>query len=134
MGCTRTYFGPLLHLHIYVGATVRLTKAGNAEAGDDFPTPTNDSVQDGFRKQLKGKKIEIFDYLLDGKGRTRKEVQEACDCMHLQDRSFNNLFSKLRGGLAILEDYKEGGKSLVKLSDSVFPFGRPSNDEDSDSV
>lgn len=109
--------------------TVRLTDDGMQEAGGDVAALTNEEIRKGIREKLKGKEIGFFDFLLDGRVRSSEEVKVATHCEHLQDRSFNNIFSKLKahGILDYVKNSAEPKKKFVQLNDTVFPFGRPSS-------
>lgn len=107
--------------------SVCLTEAGMVEAGD-VVAPTNKEIQNSIREKLKGKEIEFFDYLLDGEMRSTDEVKAATNCGHLQDRSFSNILSKLKGHgiLDYVKNPADPKKKYVQLNDTVYPFGRPS--------
>uniref|UniRef100_A0A7S2VEL8 Uncharacterized protein n=1 Tax=Entomoneis paludosa TaxID=265537 RepID=A0A7S2VEL8_9STRA len=106
--------------------TMSLTEAGREEVERHFGpdelkvvTASNDMYHDKIKEGLKSAKSrEIFDLLKDGKAYTKEEMANALGL------EINKSFGTYLSGLSRFTEKMAGGQKY-RLSDDVFPCGRP---------
>lgn len=101
---------------------VRLTPEGIEEAGPLIAAApkTNAEYQERLKATLKGKQVQLFDLLADGKTHSRVDVAKCLGYDGIT-KGFVNLLGSLRGKKML--DYPD--KESVQLADLCFHFGRP---------
>jgi len=108
--------------------TVKLTSAGWKFIGDDLDNlpKTNKEHQQLImdEKQIKGGKPTLmFQYLLDGRTRTKQEIARAAG---YDEVDFEAKKDSIRVNITSLNKFtKKMDDGKIRLSDKVFPFGRP---------
>ena len=118
----------------YDRTTVTITATGleaakkeaknNGHDLDDGLDLTNESTQDRIKEtyKLSGAKAKIYDLLLDGKAHPREDIMAAIACTNKD--SFRVFIGSLSTN-GLVEQFNQGKKKMLKLSDLCFPFGRP---------
>jgi len=102
--------------------TIKLTKKGldraaNLTPAEDMVT-TNEQVHENIKKQLKGKALLIFNFLLDRKEHEKAEVMKAVKCEN--PKTFNPIVSRELKKHDIVE---YPAKSTIRLNPAVcFPI------------
>jgi hypothetical protein len=103
--------------------SVRLTQAGIAKMGAVTVPANNEVVHDKIRELLKGKEVDIFNLLLDGRTRLRQDVMNTLGFTNA--KSFGTYLSNM-SSRGFLEYVKENdGTRAIRLADIAFPVERP---------
>lgn len=109
--------------------TIALTKEGLKHAEDEPPAvDNNDNLEKAKEKIKMSKGKKVFELLSDGKTYTRAEVGKAIGSDHTI-RSFNNILGPLKT-LGYIEYVEKNGEKACVMTEDMFPFGRPGNNEE----
>jgi uncharacterized protein YjhX (UPF0386 family) len=103
------------------GKTILITPTGLEKVGPDLAElpQTNEAIQNQIKERVpNGKAQQIFDYLLDGRARTKAEIARHLGYDNEKSDSVRVFISKL-------SKFIDRSDGMIRLKDQLFPFGRP---------
>lgn len=112
---------------LYDSRTTWLTDQGKEAAGEVERVATNEDFHKAIRETIQTPKYRrAFDFLLDGRSRTKAELAKELGYPNDSTPGFKKMLSQIRKHAFV--GTPDNNKDMVHLTTEAFPFGRPTLD------